>query len=550
MAVTQKALRSLLSDAIVELCRREAFYVEELRIEGTICIVSDRTAALIVQITEQVGDKPSVDDRKLINDVQLPVVVTTDKINVAVEAQLTVADQNAHSSSQTFRRRRLRVCRLCGARFVRRGSLQSHVRRRHSSVNSSCQSSYEQSNSVAAAGHVSDNEFHTEQDASVAVLKSEPGVNNEHSHAFGAEINLGLQQMVRTLSMMSSFPVGGKSHFPAFSVPASSSSAPYTAGDDEVQTLRRSADGKFACPYCTKTYGFKHSLKEHIDVHRGRRPHVCRHCGAAFAHLASLCSHIRRRHDDRMPSDFRCTLCGEKLMNLQSLKQHRTWRHKDAPRLSDPLPPNTPGVDQQCETSPAHIERNVDAKKDNLTVGEVCRMPLSISQWSTMSSGSGVNGVEAKQLLSGTGNAASSSRKDVNDILGFDGFDFRGYLPSTADFLAPSTQSDWNVNHVSGQSAVGTVESTMGLASDTPRQGTSTAPKCFVGNDMLPMQPHQQQQIARNMLPYRHSTPFTETVTGYVSTACAGCTAKFHSDSEYRQHIACNPDHVQLSWRQ
>jgi len=35
--------------------------------------------------------------------------------------------------------------------------------------------------------------------------------------------------------------------------------------------LRRSADGKFACPYCTKTYSFKHSLKEHIDVHRGRR---------------------------------------------------------------------------------------------------------------------------------------------------------------------------------------------------------------------------------------------------------------------------------------
>jgi transcription elongation factor Elf1 len=543
MAVTQKALRSLLSDAIVELCRREAFYVEELRIEGTICVVSDRTAALIVQITEQVGDKPCVDERKLINDVQLPVVVTTDKIDVAVETQLnTDTDQNGPSMSQTMqrisRRRRLRVCRLCGARFVRRGSLQSHVQRRHSSLNSPCKS-----NSVTAAGRSQD-----EQNSSVAVLKSEPGLNSDHSHAFGAEINLGLQHMVRTLSMMSSFPVGGKSHFPAFPVPPSSSTS-HAAGDDEVQSLRRSADGKFACPYCTKTYGFKHSLKEHIDVHRGRRPHVCRHCGAAFAHLASLCSHIRRRHEDRMPSDFRCTLCGEKLMNLQSLKQHRTWRHKDAPRLSDPLPTCTPGVDQQCETSPSHVERTVDAKKDlNSTAAEACRIPLSLSQWSTMSSGSGVNSVEAKQVSSGISSAAVAGRKDVSDILAFDGFDFRGYLPPTGDFLTPSTQSDWSVN----QSSVGAGESTMGLASEASRLVASTAPKCFVGTDMLlTMQPHQQQQqqMTRSVLPYRHNAPFTDTATGYVSSVCAGCTTKFQSDSEYRQHIACNPDHVQLPWR-
>jgi hypothetical protein len=542
MAVTQKALRSLLSDAIVELCRREAFYVEELRIEGTICVVSDRTAALIVQITEQVGDKPCVDDRKLMNDVQLPVVVTSDKIEVAVETQRTDADHHGPSSHQAMqricRRRRLRVCRLCGARFVRRGSLQSHIRRRHSSFSSPLKLSYEQSDSVT--------ETNIEQDSSVTVLKSEPGLNSDHNHAFGAEINLGLQQMVRTLSMMSSFPVSGKSHFPAFPVP-SSSTASYAAGDDEVQSLRRSADGKFACPYCTKTYGFKHSLKEHIDVHRGRRPHVCRHCGAAFAHLASLCSHIRRRHDDRMPSDFRCTLCGEKLMNLQSLKQHRTWRHKDAPRLSDPLPPGTPGVDQQCETSPSHAERTVDAKKDlNSASGEACRMPLS--QWSVVCSGSGINGVEAKQVSSGITSAAVTGRKDASDILAFDGFDFRGYLPPAGDFLTQSTQSDWSVN----QSSVGTGDSTVGLTSEASRQVTSSAPKCFVGTDMLlTLQPHQQQQqMARSVLPYRHSASFNDTVAGYVSAVCAGCTTKFQSDSEYRQHIACNPDHVQLPWRQ
>ena len=43
MGSKQEQLKSVLTDAIVELCRREAFYAEELRIEGTVCLVSDRS---------------------------------------------------------------------------------------------------------------------------------------------------------------------------------------------------------------------------------------------------------------------------------------------------------------------------------------------------------------------------------------------------------------------------------------------------------------------------------------------------------------------------
>ena len=55
----KQSLRCILSEAITELCRREAFYIAELRIEGTICVVSDRSSALIIHLTEQVGDKCS-----------------------------------------------------------------------------------------------------------------------------------------------------------------------------------------------------------------------------------------------------------------------------------------------------------------------------------------------------------------------------------------------------------------------------------------------------------------------------------------------------------
>lgn len=53
----KQALRCILSEAIIELCRREAFYIAELRIEGTICVVSDRSSALIIHLTEQVSEK-------------------------------------------------------------------------------------------------------------------------------------------------------------------------------------------------------------------------------------------------------------------------------------------------------------------------------------------------------------------------------------------------------------------------------------------------------------------------------------------------------------
>lgn len=61
MARHKQKLRSLLINAIIDLCRKESFYLEELRIEGTLCVVSDRSSALIMQITEQVGEKTNSD---------------------------------------------------------------------------------------------------------------------------------------------------------------------------------------------------------------------------------------------------------------------------------------------------------------------------------------------------------------------------------------------------------------------------------------------------------------------------------------------------------
>ena len=56
MSSRSDQLRLQLRDAVVALCREQSFYLKQLRIEGTLCVVSDQSSVLITQISEQIGD--------------------------------------------------------------------------------------------------------------------------------------------------------------------------------------------------------------------------------------------------------------------------------------------------------------------------------------------------------------------------------------------------------------------------------------------------------------------------------------------------------------
>jgi len=559
-----ETLRSLLSDAIIELCRREAFYVEELRIEGTVCVVSDRSSALIVQITEQVGNKTSAGSGAgEEGHIELPVVVTT-KLNFdpmpgphppppgEERGSCQAEDRSRSSVTKQYVRRRLHSCRHCGAHFIRPGSLQSHIRRRHPlatfaarrkgvSAASSSSRSWKQSSDVAAGTVRGNSGDQLDQDVRLNAMKSEPAFSTDSLHGFPPDLSVSLQQMVRTLSMMSSLPVNSSGHFS----PAFASGNPFPADSDPLE-LRRSADGKFACPYCSKTYGFKHSLKEHIDVHRGRRPHVCRHCGASFAHLASLCAHIRRRHDDRMPAEFRCSLCGEKLMNLQSLKQHRTWRHKDAPRLSDPLPPPASAAADHSSTlatTPVPENQLPGGKKDGrLSAADVAHAQRSATTpwmsgvFPSVGAACGTGNLQSKMPSSANARLPSQRKDSSGDLPPFDGFDFHGFLPPVNDFHS-AVATSWSTAHVNPP------------AVDCPAQiSASSSHKFFPETPELPTAAGHSQSKSPSDLQYRPTEGIPDAY--FMAAVCPGCAAKFRTEAEYRRHVACNPDHVTLSWRQ
>ena len=60
----QDNLRALLTEAIIKVCQMEAVYTSELRIEGTVCVVSDCASVVIAHFTECVGSIHSFGDKR------------------------------------------------------------------------------------------------------------------------------------------------------------------------------------------------------------------------------------------------------------------------------------------------------------------------------------------------------------------------------------------------------------------------------------------------------------------------------------------------------
>ncbi|XP_048002469.1 zinc finger protein 700-like isoform X2 [Leguminivora glycinivorella] len=60
------------------------------------------------------------------------------------------------------------------------------------------------------------------------------------------------------------------------------------------------------CDYCGKAFRAKKTLSDHINTHTGRRPFVCKLCGADFCHQSALYLHARYKH--RIPKKSGRTL--------------------------------------------------------------------------------------------------------------------------------------------------------------------------------------------------------------------------------------------------
>ena len=50
---------------------------------------------------------------------------------------------------------------------------------------------------------------------------------------------------------------------------------------------------QYECKICDKNFSYKHSLIEHSNIHKGKKPHKCNHCGKCFRQKSHLATHLK-----------------------------------------------------------------------------------------------------------------------------------------------------------------------------------------------------------------------------------------------------------------
>ncbi|KAK0155481.1 Zinc finger protein 408 [Merluccius polli] len=92
----------------------------------------------------------------------------------------------------------------------------------------------------------------------------------------------------------------------------------------------------FSCPQCEKSYGLKRDLREHMVLHTGDKPYVCDLCGKAFARRPSLRLHRLHycscRLNEKTPK-LQCSVCSKWLANSGSLRNHMKLHTGEKPHI-------------------------------------------------------------------------------------------------------------------------------------------------------------------------------------------------------------------------
>ncbi|XP_072550357.1 transcription factor E4F1 isoform X2 [Salminus brasiliensis] len=93
----------------------------------------------------------------------------------------------------------------------------------------------------------------------------------------------------------------------------------FQTSDPTKLIVRLTADGRYICHICEKTFKTTNILRTHLFTHTDRKDFKCELCGTAFRTKGSLIRH-KRRHTDERP--YRCNQCGLSFRESGALTRH------------------------------------------------------------------------------------------------------------------------------------------------------------------------------------------------------------------------------------
>ncbi|XP_068249752.1 zinc finger protein 394-like [Palaemon carinicauda] len=90
-------------------------------------------------------------------------------------------------------------------------------------------------------------------------------------------------------------------------------------------------DKKYKCGVCSKTFTKSHTVKVHMRIHTGHRPHECLVCSKSFVTSSALKDHLISHVSSR---DYMCTRCDARFKHKGTLKRHQL-QHEEYERKRD-----------------------------------------------------------------------------------------------------------------------------------------------------------------------------------------------------------------------
>lgn len=100
------------------------------------------------------------------------------------------------------------------------------------------------------------------------------------------------------------------------------------------QQLTSDSTSSLTCPECKKSYSSKHSLKRHMDAHRGYFPYMCYQCIRGFQNRAAYNAHLVTKHNME-EMKVACPVCEIKFTRQDNMKAHLQLSHGPFKSLAD-----------------------------------------------------------------------------------------------------------------------------------------------------------------------------------------------------------------------